>query len=984
MSKKGPSKTPAAESAKVTISDNELTFLLPAKGIAAEKINQKVAGAILKTRTEAKLIILGGAEEVKQLPEVLTLSERGRCWLADDITDPAVNSGAFVYMIDDVEAFNPQLVVSAFTLLKKSAQAEGAVYAGIFTPQSGKLPLGFFQKTGISLYNMVAGMFVPAGITDYTHDFVFFTRDFIEGHFSQLNNSAIKLLCRAAYLNIPVTTFVLSIKEHAQRKISWKKIAGNIIAPRINWFVKDPLKHFTAEDEAGRQPLYRLLFFALFIFTLFAMPYFSQDFGITWDAKRHNQYGYQMLNYFTTMGSDTTALAANSPIQEFRYYGEHFNVIAAFFNTYIKVLGEFEMRHLLNALYGLLAMLFAALCAKEIGSWRAGFFALLLVFCSPVFFGQSMNNPTDIPFAAGSAMALYYLLKVLKKLPSPSLSHLFLCGAGIGMAIGSRVGGIIWFAYTGLFLGISWLIIMKKQGLAPAIKLIWPYAKILLTIVAAGYLIGISLWPFALQKPFTNWYVALKQSTEGAYFTYNHELFEGVRMYMANVPWYYLPKFIYLNTPEAVWVGIALLFLTFFAWKKLFSRWYLLLVVIFVAVFPIAYAEVQSMYYYNGWRHYLFVYPPIIVLTAVGWDALSSLLKNRMAQYLPLLAVMGLCALPLSWMIKNHPNECVYFNHISGGTKAAYGKYEMDYYSNSCRAAAEWLVNKEPSAKVVVGINNEPLTASYYTGKTNPNMEFRWLREYEEQRTPWDYAIITSRTYSSKELDNGSFPPKGTIHTIEADGVPLAAVVKRENSFMPSGYQAFDQRKFDTAALFFNQAAAYNPKDEETFRMLGQSYLSLGNASEAVKNFNKAIELFPENYMAWSGLGLVELNINRNYDKALEFFKKANSFKFNYADAYYYSGMALYQKGDFAGGLKYLEFAVKRGGGSIPDLYYSIALGYYNSGNNKKAEDNLLLALSLNQNYGAAYLLLAEVFNKQGKTNEAQACMQRYQQLGGR
>lgn len=980
MSKKNTPK-PSAEQVK-TVSDQELTFLFD----SAKKPDDAnmVAQALLKVRTEASLIVLDKSDVAANLPDVLALKEKSRCHVIGSLRDLAERCGKVVYVVDDAASFIPQAVVSCFALNKKSFTESDAVYAGEFNKQSGKLPINLLQKAGIGLYNLLAGILVPAGIKDYTHPFVFFGKDAAVKGFNSNHHKSISVCSRLAYLSTPVVAITLSAKEHQLRKVSFKKIISNILSPRVSWFIKDPLMQFGVEDAAGYQPLYRLLFAAFFLFACIAMPYFSQDFGITWDAKRHNQYGYQMLNYFTSFGSDSIALSATSPIQEFRYYGEHFNVISAFFNTYLGVLGEFEMRHLLNALYGLLAMLFAALAAKQITSWRGAFFALIIIFCSPVFFAHSMNNPTDIPFAAGSAMALYYLIKILQQLPKPALSHLVLCGAGIGMAIGSRVGGIIWYAYVGLFLGISWLLVVKKEGMPSTMKLIWPYARILLLIVIIGHLVGISLWPFAQQQPFTNWYEALKKSTEGAYFTFNHELFEGARMYMANVPWYYLPKFIFINTPEVVWVGIALVLSLLWVLKRNYKNWYAIGVVIFVAVFPISYAEVQSMYYYNGWRHYLFVYPPIAILAACGWDGLGALTKNKISSYASLAGILLLCALPAFWMIQNHPNECVYFNAVSGGTKAAYGKYEMDYYSNSCREAAEWLAKQEPNKKMIVGINNEPLTASYYANKYNPDMEFRWMREYEEQKLPWDYAILTSRTFSSKELEAGAFPPKGTVYTVMADGVPLAAVVRRENDLMPKGYQYFEARNFDTAIFYFRQAAAYNPKDEEVFRMLGLCYLSNGNAPEAIRNLNKAIEIYPENYMAWSNLGLVEINLNKNPDKAIEYFKKANSYKFNYTDAYYYTAMAHYQKGDFGTGLKFLEMAVKRGGGSVADVYYNLGLGYYNTGSYKKAEDNLILALTLDQKSVMSYRLLAEVFNKQGKSAEAQECMNRYYALGGR
>jgi tetratricopeptide (TPR) repeat protein len=453
---------------------------------------------------------------------------------------------------------------------------------------------------------------------------------------------------------------------------------------------------------------------------------------------------------------------------------------------------------------------------------------------------------------------------------------------------------------------------------------------------------------------------------------------------MANVPWYYLPKFILINAPLAVLAGLLLVVLTVFKWKKLFRSPLLIGFVVFAMVFPIVYAEYQSMYYYNGWRHYLFVYPPLIILSALGWEGLMKLLGKSMAVLSITAVLIGLCALPAWWMFNNHPNECVYFNELTGGIKGAYGNYETDYYSNSCRAAGEWLAKNEPGKKLVVAINNEPQTAAYYAAKINPNLEFRWVREYEEQKPFWDYAILTSRTFTKKELQGGSFPPKGTVHVIEADGVPLAAIVKREDYNMPLGYQAMNAKLMDSAIYYFERATQYNPKDEETWRMLGNSYMNKGSADSAILYLRQAIEVSPENYTAYNDLGLVYMNLKKDNANAINCFEKATELKFNFAEGYYYEASCYMMQQDFNHAIALYEKAIKRGGSGIPELYYNLGICYLNTGLNKKAEDNFINCLSLNSNFAQGYRALAEAFNKQGKTNEAQQCMQRYQQLGGK
>lgn len=967
---------------------NELIFIAYVNSNNIEEIGKNIAGVLGRSKGESDLLLVTTAElpEVNTQKEVAELIAKQKCKVVslDEAKEELQHAKAnWVYIADPKT--NIQAVLAAFQAHKKQF-TDKHFYIGEFNSHSGKLTLPMLTKFKKWAYNLVAQLTLPIPVKDYTHQFVFFEKNHIKENMAKRNLTTLNMMCTSVYEEETMGHFTLTQKENMPQFNRLGEILKTAVLSRINWFILEPLAKPFGKSKPGNAPINRLAYILVLLAAIIIIPKLSFDYGISWDAKRHNMYGYDMLKYFDTDGKDKTALNESSSVNEFRYYGEHFNVISAWLNTNIKPWGEFETRHFLNALYGLLAMLFASLAAKEIGGWRAGVFALLFIIFSPVFFGHSMNNPTDIPFAAGCAMAMYYLLKVLRSLPAPKFTYLLWCGVGIGIAIGSRIGGIVFYAYAGLFMGLSWLAYMRKHGWAMASTLIVPYFISGVTIVFVAHMVGISLWPFGQEEWLTNWYVALKKSTGAEFFTYNHELFEGVRMYMANVPWYYLPKFIIINSPLYVLVGFALLLVLAFTWKKKFASTYMLIpVVLFVFVFPIVYAEVQSMYYYNGWRHYLFTYPPLIVLTALGWESLMRLINNSWTPKVIAVVALGMVSLPAIWMVKNHPNEVVYFNELVGGTKGAYGNYELDYYSNSCREAAEWIAQQEPTDTIVVAINNEPLTAAYYAQRVNPNIQFQWVREYEEGKPFWDYAIYTSRTYSKNELlTEGGFPPKGTVYKVEADGVPIAVVVKRDVYYMPLGYKAYESNQFDSAIYYFTQAAEWNPMDEEAFRMKGRALFAAQQADSAIIAFNKAIEIFPENYMAYADLGLVYANAKNDLDKGLTYFKKSNELKVNYADAYFYSAKTEFARNNLSAGIKYLETAVKKGGNGVPQIYYELGYAYYNMGSMKKAEDNLILCLTLNPNNATGYRLLAEVFTKQNKTQQAQQCMQKYYELGGK
>lgn len=759
----------------------------------------------------------------------------------------------------------------------------------------------------------------------------------------------------------------------------------NVFSLRFHFFVKDALWQFKNREHNwldGNHPIYRFAFFTMFLISVFAMPILSQDYGSTWDEKAHNEYSQLAYNYLGSFGSDTAALAESTSSadyirQAYRFYGEQMNTISAIAYNWFGT-GIYETRHFINAIYGLIGLIFAAMLAFELAGWRAAFLAILFMQFNPGWLGHSMNNPTDIPFATGFAFAGYYIVKVMRSLPKPKFRDLFWLAFGIGIGIASRVGAFLLVAYLGLFLAIYALDKLRKKE-AKFGDLFLPFLKLFLAVASMSYVIGISLWPYALKNPFKHPFQAYVKAAENAFYTNNVELFEGKRMYMiTDAPWYYVFKFLGIGNPLYLLIGvIASIILVLGLSKKIgFGNW---LMLIFMLFFPILYAEYSNINYYNGWRHYLFLLPFAVVLAALAFDYLLGQKKVIAIGVALILSI--LFAKPTIWVFQNHPNQYVYFNELVGGLAGAYGEYETDYYSNSCREAAEWIAKQHPTDTLVVAINNETTTASYWAHQINPRLQFVWTRETEEQKQKWDYLILTTRTFSKNELQNGSFPPKGTVYTVTADGIPLAAVVKRENYYMPMGYNALDKAQYDSSVYYFKQAVSYAPKDEEAWRMLGFSLINTGSFDSAEIMLKKAIAIYPENFTAHGNLGLVYFN-KKEFLKATESFNTSTKYKENVSESWYYSALAYLNLNDYNNAIKNLEMA-KRHNISIPEAYYYLAKAYNVTGNLQKASDNYQLALGINQNMKEAWGELADVFNKLNQPEYAKQCMERYRALGG-
>jgi hypothetical protein len=84
---------------------------------------------------------------------------------------------------------------------------------------------------------------------------------------------------------------------------------------------------------------------------------------------------------------------------------------------------------------------------------------------------------------------------------------------------------------------------------------------------------------------------------------------------------------------------------------------------------------------YDGIRHLLFIIPPLVGLSAMGW---LSLLESR-ARWVRVTAVallVGGVAEPVGFSLRNHPHQVVYFNPLLGGPRQATGRFELDYWGN--------------------------------------------------------------------------------------------------------------------------------------------------------------------------------------------------------------------------------------------------------------------------------------------------------------
>lgn len=674
----------------------------------------------------------------------------------------------------------------------------------------------------------------------------------------------------------------------------------------------------------GNHPLYRMLFAAVFLFFLVLMPLVSFDYGITWDEPVNIEYAEDIYNYYRTGGEDQMVFdqqkrhARNATM----HYGASFDFFAFLVQKHISPFGVYETRHLLNAIVGVLIALFVGRIGKEFGNWRIACFALLFILLSPRFFGHSMNNHKDIPFMLGYAMGIYYMIRFIRQLPNPRISTMFWLSIGMAYGISIRIGGLLIIAYFVMFFGLSWLgLLFDKANLA--VKRLPKYLLYGLAIVFASYMLGIVFWPYGIEKPFTNPFLSLSQFTNFKFLT-TYEVFDGQRMLMENPPWNYIPQWIWISVPLFVLVGLFLS-LPHIVHKFKQHDKLVLSMLLFTAIFPVAYVIYKESTLYSGWRHVLFIYAPLVVIAAFGWEYLFQLSTKKLVHGVVAASLIALMALPSYWMVKNHPNQYVYFNELTGGINGAYTNYETEYWCNGAKQAVEWLIENEPvkDRKIVIATNFEINSSQYYANKLTDSVQVIWCRENQKYLVNWDYAIFGSRTLSKEAIIN-TFPPKGTIHMIKADTVPLVAIVKRENSALYEAFSLQKKRQLRPALAKVHEALDYEPTNLEALRLKATLHLNLGQYDSALIPLEKCVLLNPDDYAAYTLMG-TSYRVKKQLDKGLEVLNNAQQLRVNNAGLYHERGLIYAKKENFQAAYKNFDQALKYSQYKNPNMIFDVS-----------------------------------------------------------
>ena len=596
------------------------------------------------------------------------------------------------------------------------------------------------------------------------------------------------------------------------------------------------------ENAIGNKINFRIATLVSLAVMLVIMLWVSKDFGISGDEITQNTYGQKVYDYYASFGKNKSCLEPFGRITNAFYYGGFYDLLCVTVNKF-SPLDPFDTRHLIDALSGFFIIFFAVRLAKLFKGWDAALLVAWFLFLSPRFFGESMNNPKDVPFALGMLMGLYYICRFVRAFPKPASRDMIGLALSVAFAISIRVGGILLIPFLGVAVVLQYFFDWKKQftiGSKEIRQLVLRSA----IICAVGYFLGLIFWPYALQDPISNPFTALGEMSQ--FSTSIGMLFNDNRILSENVPWNYIPQWLFITTPVIILLGIIASPYLFVSKDYKFPE---LSFLFFAALFPLFYVIYKKSPLYDGWRHLFFIYPPLMTLSALTFISIIHKMKSRYGRYAITAVILIGLALPAKWCIANHPNEIVYFNELEGGIDGAYGKYETDYYMNSLKQASYKLAKMQDlfhtKQKVVIATNAiEPVM--HYFSVINPNVECVYIRYYQRYEKKWDYALIYTRFLDKELLQNNYFPPANTIATIKADNTPLCAIVKADPEYL--AYQANEMMKasnYDSAIFYFEKHLQKEPNDESSYDNYAIALANTGRMNDAINAINKKLKFTP-------------------------------------------------------------------------------------------------------------------------------------------
>lgn len=358
----------------------------------------------------------------------------------------------------------------------------------------------------------------------------------------------------------------------------------------------------------------------------------------------------------------------------------------------------------------------SALAASALFAWQ------------PLLWGHAFINPKDMPFLVffiGSTCFGFELVDGIAQDKKLKHAITFIAAFFLGIATSIRVLGPLAAILTGVY-ALAQLNQIKRSEL---IKRFAVYA--LFTI-----LIAFITWPYLWINPLQKFIEVFGFMSDNP--TQLTVLFNGSQYKADELPRRYLPTLLGYTLTEPVWL-LFLIGLVFGFWKSGTQKRIGLALTLLWFIVPTAYVILRKPPMYDGFRHFLFILPPVFIFSGLAFERITVLIKTNWAKIVFVAAVLVFGIIP---SIQLHPYEYAYYNTFAGGVSGAFRQYETEYWL-TCYREAVLKFNNEAQAGSQLFVRREPYIAAYYA---DTDITIRDLRTKQKDVQSGDYVLANTRS----------------------------------------------------------------------------------------------------------------------------------------------------------------------------------------------------------------------------------------------
>ncbi|HVN14527.1 MAG TPA: hypothetical protein VMT73_02215, partial [Anaerolineales bacterium] len=361
--------------------------------------------------------------------------------------------------------------------------------------------------------------------------------------------------------------------------------------------------------------------------------------------------------------------------------------------------------HLVNFLaFQVGVYFFYVLCRRWMKPWAA-FFATVFFSTQPVMWEHAFINPKDPPFLVFFLISLELGFRMADRLaasppdekPAQPLKYILLPAIILGLTTSIRVLGPL-----AAVLVIFYFLLLKKPA-----KTWWfiPYGLI-------AILIMFITWPYLWEAPIHNFIGTLNFMSDNP--TQLRVLFYGQLYRADNLPIRYLPSLLLFTLTEPVWplVAFGIVAGIVYSLKKKID-WKTLSATLLWFVIPMVYVLWKHPPMYDGFRHFMFIIPPLFVLGGLAVEVVFDWLKPI---WIRVAIIAALLSPALIADVELHPYQYTYYNQFVGGTGQAAYNFETDYWE-TCYKDAMQALNGIAVIHPTVYVRREGYIAAYYADK---------------------------------------------------------------------------------------------------------------------------------------------------------------------------------------------------------------------------------------------------------------------------